>query len=235
MQGRSAHTPLEASDCHQLQSSRPTPGVRPAPWESASHQSGDCSARTPPHRVSASSQSGASSASSTPRMAQCFPRALAPIETREWPPVPASNRCVGVLVRFRQPRLLHRSSKACSSCVSAPPESLRVRNSESTEKSKPGSVSSRLSTYFQSMRSRTAEASCRSDNPSIYCITVTRARREARFGWLSAPWKKCCKHLLLVNAPQFIAHVHGAIPLRVRCSSHASGFFGHRGNLLRSH
>jgi hypothetical protein len=44
-----------------------------------------------------------------------------------------------------------------------------------TEASKPGSVISSPSAYFQSMRARTASAAWRSDNPSANCITVTKA------------------------------------------------------------
>src|SRR5216684_1321765 len=55
----------------------------------------------------------------------------------------------------------------------------RLRNSLNTEKSKPGSVISRLKAYFQSIRVLTASAACLSVNPSAYCITITRARRQA--------------------------------------------------------
>src|SRR5713226_9254729 len=55
----------------------------------------------------------------------------------------------------------------------------RLRNSLNTEKSNPGSVISKLKAYFQSMRVLTASAACLSVNPSAYCITITRARRQA--------------------------------------------------------
>src|SRR5947209_1297169 len=38
---------------------------------------------------------------------------------------------------------------------------------------------SKLKAYFQSMRVLTASAACLSVNPSAYCITITRARRQA--------------------------------------------------------
>src|SRR5262249_30988251 len=71
---------------------------------------------------------------------------------------------------------------------SAPPSSSRVRNSHNTEWSKPGSSSSRHNKYFQSMRPRTASAAPRSDNPSINCKTVTRARRNG-----GCPGCPCCE------------------------------------------
>src|SRR6266699_5222269 len=51
-------------------------------------------------------------------------------------------------------------------------------------KSKPGSVNSNPKLYFQSIRSRTALAACRSVRFSAYCSTVTTASREARIGGL---------------------------------------------------
>jgi hypothetical protein len=43
---------------------------------------------------------------------------------------------------------------------------------------KPGSCKSRLSTYFQSIQRRTASAAWRSVSPSIYCMTITSAKRQ---------------------------------------------------------
>jgi hypothetical protein len=234
MQGCLAQTPLAASDGHQLQSSRPAPDAGSVPKACDIHQSGDCSARTTPPV----SEPTASPGLPLPAALRAW-RRVSPAHSSRLRSRIAASTCVES-VRWRprplsQPRLLHKSSKACSRCVSASPESLRVRNSESSEKSKPGSVSSRLYAYFQSMRSRTAKASCRSDNPSLYCITVTRARREARFGWVPAPRKECDKHLIVINAAQLIAHVHVDMAFRVCCSSHASGFFGYRADLLRFH
>src|SRR5829696_3812685 len=62
-----------------------------------------------------------------------------------------------------------------SSRCSAPPATRRARNSPSTLKWNPGSVSSRPSAYFQSMRARTASAACRSLRCSRNWNTVTRA------------------------------------------------------------
>jgi hypothetical protein len=50
--------------------------------------------------------------------------------------------------------------------------------------SKPASVSSRPSAYFQSMRARTASEAWRSESPSVNCSTVARANRPgASAGW----------------------------------------------------
>ena len=82
------------------------------------------------------------------------------------------------------PRARHASSSLCSRRSSAPPMSRRARNSHSTEWSKPGSSSSRLSRYFQSIRARTASAACRSGMFSRNCKMVTNARRHGgRPGW----------------------------------------------------
>jgi hypothetical protein len=77
-----------------------------------------------------------------------------------------------------QPRSRNCSIRRSNRRRSAPWPSRRLRNSERTEKSKPVSVNSRLKTYFQSMRVRTASAAWRSVNPSAYYMRVTRARRQ---------------------------------------------------------
>src|ERR1043165_7478330 len=83
-------------------------------------------------------------------------------------------------------------SRASSRCSSAAPSISRTRNSERTEKSKPGSVSSSPRAYFQSIRARTASAAWRSESPSVNCITVTSAKRHG----LSAGRPRTAKQLL---------------------------------------
>ncbi len=53
----------------------------------------------------------------------------------------------------------------------------RSRNSDSTEKSKPGSASSNPRAYLKSILARTASAACRSVSPSTNCNTSTNASR----------------------------------------------------------
>src|SRR3954471_5362740 len=92
-------------------------------------------------------------------------------------------------VRWRPRALSRPRSRNCASIASSRPCSSlpairRARNSHRTEKSNPGSVSSRPSAYFQSIRPRTASAACRSLSPSVNCSTVTRARRHGECaGW----------------------------------------------------
>src|SRR5262245_20946514 len=61
--------------------------------------------------------------------------------------------------------------------VRRPPWTSRVRNSLSTEASNPGSVRSKASAYFQSIRPRTASAACRSDKFSTHWSISTSASR----------------------------------------------------------
>jgi hypothetical protein len=56
--------------------------------------------------------------------------------------------------------------------------SKRSRKSCNSVQSTPASVSSRLSAYCQSMQRRTASAAWRSVRPSIYCSTMTSAKRQ---------------------------------------------------------
>ena len=79
---------------------------------------------------------------------------------------------------FRYPRSLHAVRNASSRRSSPEPWMRRARNSQSTEKWKPGSVNSRPRAYIQSMRARTASAAWRSESPSANCMTVTSARRQ---------------------------------------------------------
>jgi hypothetical protein len=102
-----------------------------------------------------------------------------PFEPRERP-----HRCQHLRrVRPLRARVLSQfRSRACaktrsSTRCSARTATKRVRNSESTVWSKPGSVSSKLRAYFHSSRLRTASAACRSGKPAMNCSTVTCARR----------------------------------------------------------
>lgn len=58
------------------------------------------------------------------------------------------------------------SSNRSSNTCSCPPAISRCRHSLNKEQSKPSSVRLGPSTYFQSTRSRTAPAACRSESPS---------------------------------------------------------------------
>ena len=81
---------------------------------------------------------------------------------------------------FSQPRSLQTSRSRSSNSVSCWLSTKRARNSDKTEKSKPAFVSSKPKAYFQSMRSRTALAACRSVRPSAYWSTrIARLRRLA--------------------------------------------------------
>ena len=88
---------------------------------------------------------------------------------------------VGALpaARLQQPlRLAGRQQRLEQQCARLRRRARRARNSQSTEKWKPGSSSSRPSAYFQSIRARTASAAWRSESPSANCMTVTSASRH---------------------------------------------------------
>ena len=72
---------------------------------------------------------------------------------------------------------MQRSGKASSRDGPAAPATSRARNSERTEKSKPGSVSSRSRASSRSIRARTASTAWRSESPSANGITVSSASR----------------------------------------------------------
>jgi hypothetical protein len=78
------------------------------------------------------------------------------------------------LSRYAGSRALSASHDACTSPVRLAAAAFRLLPRAAvcetrlrTVKSKPGSVSCSESAYFQSMRSRTASAACRSDKSSI--------------------------------------------------------------------
>jgi hypothetical protein len=124
------------------------------------------------------SQSGATSA----RILSAW-RTVSPTHSRRFTARIAARTCVESVLCF--PRsLTHPRSRKQESSTSKRRRSAcfvnkRLRNSLRTEKSKPASVISKLKAYFQSIRVLTASAACLSVNPSAYCITITRARRQA--------------------------------------------------------
>jgi DNA invertase Pin-like site-specific DNA recombinase len=77
-----------------------------------------------------------------------------------------------------RPSPWQRSRSLSRRSSSALPASRRSRNALRTEKSNPGSVSSRPSRYFQSIRARTASAAWRSARFSRNCMMVTSAKRH---------------------------------------------------------
>ncbi|EMF56298.1 hypothetical protein SBD_2330 [Streptomyces bottropensis ATCC 25435] len=76
---------------------------------------------------------------------------------------------------FTRPRSLSAVSSRSSTFSSIPCSTNRVRNSDSTEVSNPGSSSSRPSAYFRSMPYRTRCAAARSVRFSANCNSVTSA------------------------------------------------------------
>ena len=112
------------------------------------------------------------------------------------------------------PRAWQASSSLPSSRSSALPASRRERNSHRTEWSKPGSVSSSPSRYFQSMRARTASAAWRSGRFSRNCSRVTRASRQGgRPGWPSLG-KRSAKSASAKMAPSSSRRLSSGLPLR---------------------
>ena len=87
-----------------------------------------------------------------------------------------SVRCVPRALS--QPRALQAARKVSRNRWPASWVSKRPRKSCNSVKSKPGSDKSRLRAYFQSMQRRTASAAWRSVSPSMYCITITNAKRQ---------------------------------------------------------
>jgi len=79
---------------------------------------------------------------------------------------------------FNHPCFCATLRTGCKICGSISPSNRRARNSHRTEASKPGSVSSKLSIYFQSIRPRTASAACRSESPSANCIKLMSSNRQ---------------------------------------------------------
>ncbi len=95
----------------------------------------------------------------------------------------------------RSLRSWHAFKSRSSTRHSALPAMSRARNSHSTEKSKPGSVSSRLRTYFHPIRSRTAVAAWRSDR-------------------LSASWEQIREVVVAEDRPQGVAQAHAQAVVR---------------------
>lgn len=121
-------------------------------------------------------------------------------------------------VRWRPRALSHwrsrqRSSRVSSSCCSAPPVTRRVRNSLTTDASKPASVNSKPKAYFQSMRPRTAVAACRSDKP----LRILQDRHEGQppggFSGTPAGGEQGGEGLVGEEHPNLIPHAHIDIPL----------------------
>ncbi len=112
------------------------------------------------------------------RLADAF-EAIDGADSRKHPAPRVPGR-VGALLAPRIEQLCARKCSSSRSSIrcSSPPETRRVRDSESTEESKPGSSNASDKRYFQSMRARTVSAACRSERPSTYCITQTSARRQ---------------------------------------------------------
>ncbi len=133
------------------------------------------------------------------------------------------------------PRARNGSSRRSNRRRSAPAGSLRLRNSESTEKSQPASVSSRLHAYFQSIRIRTASAACLSLNPWAYGRMVTNTRREASQSLLPPSRKEIKQILILIPGSSFITHPHGGVPLGKDRMRYTGRFFRDCWNELWMH
>jgi hypothetical protein len=98
--------------------------------------------------------------------------------TSRTPPSPWTMDC------GREGNSVVRSVALALLCILALPAIRRARNSQSTEKSKPGSASSSPNRYFQSMRARTASAAWRSERLSRNWRMVTSVRRHGgNAGW----------------------------------------------------
>ena len=112
------------------------------------------------------------------------------------------------------------SSRSCS----IRPSTKRARNSLSTVWSKPGSVSSKARAYFQSMWPRTASAAWRSESPSTYCRTETRASRAGEVaGW---PWSGNSAELIVViEGAENLGDAQAEGAFGEGGLGHASGFF----------
>ena len=176
---------------------------RPWPWAAATPRSAGHSARTTPAGSRPWSQSGATVATALSAARRVSATSSSRFSTRM-----AASTCVESVRcwprALSQPRARQRSSSLSSRSSSALPASRRSRNSLSTEKSKPGSVSSRLSRYFQSMRARTASAAWRSARFSRNCMIVTNASRHGgKPGW-PPRGKQGGKVLVLKDRPEGI-------------------------------
>src|SRR4051794_15723504 len=130
-----------------------------------------------------------------------------------------------------RPRAWQASSSLRSRRSSALPSSRRARNSHKAEWSKPGSVSSNPSRYFQSIRARTASAARRSGRSSRNCRMVTSARRHGgRAGWPSLG-NRSAKSASAKMAPSSSRSLSRGLPLRkaaraTRAVSSGTGWIG---------
>ena len=124
------------------------------------------------------------------------------------------------------PRLLQRSSNRSSSNPSAPPSSRRERNSQSTEASNPGSVSSSPSRYFQSMRARTASAAARSERSSRNCRTVIRASRQGAKAGCPLRGYRSAKSASWKTVPSLVAELQVGVAVGEGGVGDAGGVLG---------
>jgi len=93
------------------------------------------------------------------------------------------------------------------------PATKRVRDSESTEKSKPASVNSQPGTYFQSIRARTASAACQSQTPSAKCITVTTASCQGVLTGRCRITNRDAKNAFFAECAEHVAHLPHSMAL----------------------
>src|SRR5205807_3208278 len=103
------------------------------------------------------------------------------------------------------------------------PERMFQVASTGSNQSRDQSVLSRGHTR-DSMRPRTARASCRSGSPSMNCTTVINASRKARLDRAPILRKYVGKGLVLIHRSQSLAHFHGEIAFRIGCTSHTGRF-----------
>jgi len=129
-----------------------------------------------------------------------------------------SVRCRPRAVRKRHAR--HRSSSPSSKRPSARPASKRARNSHRTEASKPVSLSSRLSTYFQSMRLRTAAAAWRSESPWRELQERHQRQTPGRFSRSAPRGEQRGKGRVLIQAAECVLHPQIHLVLGQRGVSH---------------
>src|SRR3954469_6223810 len=140
-------------------------------------------------------------------------------------------------VRWRPRALSRPRSRNCASIASSRPCSSlpatrRARNSHKTEKSNPGSASSRPSAYFQSIRPRTASAAVAQPLGELQHRDEGQAPRGVRR--LTAGRVEGGEHPVVVDRTQLVAHAHGRTALWERGRRDLGGRGGNRRDLGRT-
>jgi hypothetical protein len=128
----------------------------------------------------------------------------------------------------RQPCSLAWLSSVSKSSASPPPWSSLVRNSHSTEKSKPRSSSSKRRAYFQSIRVRTASAACLSESTPNELQHRDQRQSPGGFSWLPLSRKEGSEQFILKDCAQLISSPNAHASFRTNDARKTSGWFGNR-------